>query len=101
MITHETTPDIWLTKRIHRIQSLLRSDSITLRHHDIAVAAAHNTHAQLLQMQQEGKAVFDLKYIGVNHVIVTGFHTDDKANIYVQFRLRTNGALNYHKLPIQ
>lgn len=100
-MTHETTPDIWFTKRKHRIQGMLRDGQITLRHHDIAIAAAHNTHTRLLELLQQERSVIDIKNLGKTSVIVTGFKTDSKANIYVTFKLRSNGGQYEQKLEIE
>ena len=100
-MTHETTPDIWLTKRKHRIQGMLRDEAITIRHHDIAIAAAHNTHARLLELVKQERSLIDVKNLGMTSVIVTGFKTDSKANIYVKFKIRSNGGEHEQKLEIK
>lgn len=91
-MTHETTPDIWLNKRIHRIQSMLKNELITLATHDIEIAQAHNIHAELVRMNEEGRAILNVKHLGSTLVIVTGFATDQDANPYIRFKLRTKGA---------
>ena len=100
-MTHETTPDVWLTKRIHRIQSMLKDGAITLRHHDIAIAEAHNTHSRLLEMAASDRSIIDIKYLGKSSVIITGFKTDQKANIYATFKLTPKGIEHEQQLPIE
>ena len=100
-MTHETTPDTWLTKRKHRIQGMLRDERITLSQHDIAIAQAKNIHSVLMEMNETGDGEIEVDHLGIRRVIVTGFHTDSDANIYVQFKVRANGGVYLQKLEVE
>ena len=91
-MTHETTPDIWLTKRKHKLQEMLHKELISVAQYDTELARVRNIHTRLMELSNEVRPVIDVKYLGRETVIVTGFKTDKDANIYVTFKLRANGG---------
>lgn len=80
---------------------MLRDEAITLAVHDILIAQAKNTHASLLLMNETGEATIIVTYLGLRTVIVTGFKTDAEANIYLRFKIRSNGGEHEQKLEIE
>ena len=45
-----------------------------------------------MELSNEVRPVIDVKYLGRETVIITGFKTDKDANIYITFKLRSNGG---------
>lgn len=91
-MTHETTPDIWFTKRKHRLQKMLHEELISVAQYDTELARVRNIHSRLIELSENPRPIIEVKYLGETSVIITGFKTDKQANIYITFKLRSNGG---------
>jgi hypothetical protein len=54
-----------------------------------------------MEMNETGEGEIEVDHLGLRKVLITGFHTDSDANIYVQFKVRANGGAYLQKLEVE
>lgn len=91
MITHDTTPTIWLRKKINCLQNQLTAEQITSDQYHLMVAAARLDCMALSELDTGTRLVLPTP-IGKIPVTFDSFKTDKDATLYIAYRILEVGG---------
>jgi hypothetical protein len=86
-MTHETTPDIWLTNRILYLHRQCKEGLISFEQYETMVAQARLDKIRLEEIENSDKVRIRLSYGEVRSVIPLGLLTDMHYTPYVEFKM--------------
>lgn len=93
-VLHDTTPQIWLRKKINCLQALRNRSEITQADYDTEVAQARLDCQLLEQINQDTNLTIKTP-VGPEKVVFNDFKTTTDAIIHIGYRLTAKGGLFY------